>query len=434
MSLWIERIRYLLQRKSLLSRSYRLSIVAIGLRRVLRDFDDGLSAPGYRQIERILTRTGNWRLRSIGREWWSVFADAVVANKENYADKEARVLKACKSLPEGDLCSNDWLELYRICLISGLFVVGTELRKRAETLALKESKPADASVDAVRRAMSVMIERGCFDSARYLLQRLYEKEDTPELLEHADWLIQLLEDGKPSIFSRSGQSVAEMKALQAMQGAQVALVGPVPVSSQNGPEIDRFDLVAKFNYRGGDGGLDPATQGQRIDISYYNLQQAKFIARKLTPSFLSKISFPIFIKDKGFRLLGRWNINARVLINLQWLLFDSELNAGPNAIFDLLRFAPGRIKVFNTDLMLTAGRFKGYSQPGGEEINYSHSFSKTHDPLMQFRWVKLAWSCGLLDGDESFRDVMKGSEIAYIKRLQEGHGAIARENIGGKCE
>jgi hypothetical protein len=431
MSLWIENARYLLRRKSLQNRDYRLSILATGFKRAFKNFDKEMSARGCQQIERILVRTGNQRLRCVSSQWWTAFSDAVAANDGDYADKEARMLELCAALPRGSLHSGDWLELYRICLISGLFVVGINLRQRAEDLALKEASAVGAPKSVVRRALSVMIERGNFDEARRLLQVLHEKKDAPDLLEHACWLLQLLSGEKPLAYVPPDRSPVETSTLQSMRGAQIALVGPVPVSSKNGSEIDAFDLVAKFNYRGGVGGLDPETQGRRVDIAYYNLQQAKFIARKSDPSFFSEVSFPVFIKDKGSRLLGRWTASGRVLLNLQWLLFDSELNAGPNAIFDLLRFSPSSIKVFNTDLMLTAGRFKGYSQPGGEEINYSHSFAKTHDPLMQFRWVKLAWSCGLIDGDDRFRDVMKIDEAAYIRLLQDGHGAIARENLRG---
>lgn len=432
MSIWFDKAWYLLRRKSLQSRDRRLTVLAQGLKGAFLHCKTGLSDPDYGKIERALARTGNQRLISIGRAWWSAFADAVVADDASYVDKEARLLKICGELSGGELGSRDWLELYRICLISGLFVVGIELRQQAEVAALVEAEVDNASIDTLRHAMSVLIERGSFDEARAVLNGLREKGDDPDLLEHADWLLRLLDGKKPLAYVRPDKFSVEAEVLKATQGASIALVGPVPTRSQNGPEIDGFDLVAKFNYRGGPGGRDPDTQGRRVDISYFNLQQAKFIARKTSPAFLSDIPFPVFVKHKGYRLLGRYTATGRVLMNLQWLLFDSEFNAGPNAIFDLLRFAPATVKVFNTDFMLTAGRYQGYSQPGGEEINYSHSFAKTHDPLMQFRWAKLAWSRRLIDGDERFCEVMASDERDYIRRLQEGHGAIARENLRGR--
>ncbi|WP_155939878.1 hypothetical protein [Marinobacter sp. HL-58] len=371
---------------------------------------------------------------TVGRAWWSAYADAVAADDASYVAKEAILLKMCRELSVGELGYRDWLELYRICLISGLFVVGIELRQRAELAVLVEAEADDASIDTLRHAMSVLIERGSFDEARTVLNGLRQKGDDPDLMEHADWLLRLLDSERPLAYLRPDKFPVEAEVLKATQGASIALVGPVPTRSPNGPEIDGFDLVAKFNYRGGPGGRDPDTQGSRVDISYFNLQQAKFIARKTNPAFISDIPFPVFVKGKGYRLLGRYTTTGRVLMNLQWLLFDSEFNAGPNAIFDLLRFAPATVKVFNTDLMLTAGRYRGYSQPGGEEINYSHSFAKTHDPLMQFRWAKLAWSRRLIDGDERFCEVMASDERDYIKRLQEGHGAIARENLRGRSQ
>lgn len=434
MSLWIDKAWHQLRKRSLQSRDRRLTALTHGLKGAFRDDGSGCSEIDYRQIKRVLVRTGNQRLIDAGHGWWLAFANAVAADDAGYADEEVKLLKACGELSDGHFCSDDWLELYRICLISGLFVVGMGLRRRAETAALEEAGADDASVSAARRAMSVLIERGCVEDARGMLRVLHDKGDSPELLEHADWLLQLLSTSRPLPYIRPDRFAVEEEALKSMQGAKIALVGPVPTTSKHGPEIDGFDLVAKFNYRGGEGGRDPDTQGQRVDISYYNMQQAKFIARKSDPAFLSSVPFPVFIKNKGYRLLGRYTASGRVLMNLQWLLFDSELNAGPNAIFDLLRFAPAAVKVFNTDLMLTAGRYKGYSQPGGEEINYSHSFAKTHDPLMQFRWAKLAWSRGLIHGDDRFCEVMRSDESAYIKQLQDGHGAIARENLSGRAK
>lgn len=433
MPVWIDRVRYLLRRKSLRSRDRRLGVLASGLEKIFRSSPSTLSDQDFRAIEKLLVRTGNQCLTGVGRVWWSAFSEAVTANEAGFPDKEATLLAIGAEASGDGFNSDDWLELYRICLISGLYTVGVGLRRRAEIAALIEAEPSSASEQQLRRALSVLIETGRFSEARSMLARLQKTESDPKLVEHGYWLVSLLANEAPTPLVRPEEFSAESKMLEALQGSSVALVGPVPTDAENGHEIDSFDLVAKFNYRGGSGGLDPATQGKRVDISYYNIQQSKHIARNTDASFLSSVPFPVFIKDKGLRLLGQYATNGRVLKNLQRLLFDSELNAGPNAIFDLLRFTPATVKVFNTDFMLTAGRYKGYSQPGGEEINYSHSFAKTHDPLMQFRWARLAWSRGLIDGDDRFREVLGYDESTYITRLQEGHGGIARENLTGRA-
>ncbi len=433
MPVWIDRVRYLLRRKSLRSRDRRLGVLASGFEKIFRSSPSTLSDRNFRAIEKLLVRTGNQCLTGIGRVWWSAFAEAVTANEAGFPDKEAALLAIGAEASGDGFKSDDWLELYRICLISGLYTVGVGLRRRAEIAALVEAEPSNASEQQLCRALSVLIETGRFSEARSMLARLQKAESDPKLVEHGYWLVSLLADEAPTPLVRPEEFSAESKMLEALRGSSVALVGPVPTDAENGHEIDSFDLVAKFNYRGGSGGLDPATQGKRVDISYYNIQQSKHIARNTDASFLSSVPFPVFIKDKGVRLLGQYATNGRVLKNLQRLLFDSELNAGPNAIFDLLRFTPATVKVFNTDFMLTAGRYKGYSQPGGEEINYSHSFAKTHDPLMQFRWARLAWSRGLIDGDDRFREVLGYEESTYMTRLQEGHGGIARENLTGRA-
>ena len=430
MPVWFDSVYCRLRRKALQSRDRRLGVLASGFERIIRRSSSPLSSADLRAIDSLLVRTGNRPLTSIGPAWWRAYAEAVAANDEAFPAKESHLLAISEEMLCSGLGCDDWLELYRICLISGLYVVGIRLRQNAEASALIEADANNAPARQLRRAASVLLETGRFSEAQVMLDRLRQAGGDPSLVDHGEWLVKLLGEVARVPFAGSGEE-AESETLKAFQGARIALVGPVPVSSQHGKEIDSFDLVAKFNYRGEARGLDPATQGRRVEISYYNIQQAKYIARNIDASFLSRVPFPIFIKDKGARLLGQYATNGRVLRNIEGLLLDSELNAGPNAIFDLLRFAPATVKVFNTDFMLTAGRYEGYSQPGGEEINYSHSFAKTHDPLMQFRWAKLAFSRGLIDGDDRFREVMGCDESLYIKRLQNGHGAIARENLTG---
>ncbi len=105
---------------------------------------------------------------------------------------------------------------------------------------------------------------------------------------------------------------------------------------------------------------------------------------------------------------------------------DTHLNAGPNAVLDLLRFGPGgSLKVFNTDMMLSSGgRFAGYKAPDEKPIDYTRSFIKTHDPVVQFLILNRLWTVGHISGDERFEAVMAmGGLEQYLLQLQEAYGA-----------
>ncbi|MDX1756772.1 MAG: hypothetical protein R3175_11980 [Marinobacter sp.] len=427
-----ERLLPYLQRRALRKTDRRMDRWHRGLRKAFRTAHPGL--PAAHQLQRVAVRTGHRALLALPEHWWTAYAGAVKATVAELPAFEARLLESTRQLSAERLDTSQWLELYRVCLISGLYVAALAVRQLAENRARDEAARPGASLDQLRTGFAVALETGDEAGARDLLGRLAQVGESHEHLEHAAWLVDLVTVGEVAPFadgSHADNPVTQLRA--ALEGNTVALVGPVPVEAAQGAEIDRFDLVAKFNYRGGGLGCDPETQGRRVDIAYYNIQQSKYIARKLDPGFLAHLAFPVFIKDKGLRLLSPWAPSGRVLRNLQWLLLDSEFNAGPNAVYDLLRFAPARLKVFNTDLMLTAGRFQGYAQPGGEEINYSFSFAKTHDPVIQFRFLQCLWRTGRIEGDERFDKVMKLSLDDYIRKLQDGHGEIARESLNG-CE
>src|SRR5690606_31724342 len=113
----------------------------------------------------------------------------------------------------------------------------------------------------------------------------------------------------------------------------------------------------------------------------------------------------------------------RQLESVQCLLTGAHLKAGPNAMLERLRFNPACIKVFHTDLMLSAGRYAGYRAPGAEPIQYTRPFLKTHDPLLQYKVINRLSKLGYIRGDERFEEVMEMGLDGYLENLQRVHGA-----------
>lgn len=427
---WSAMLYWRFRRRALQSRDRRIGVLEKSLQHAFAAARTADAASPLNGIERALGKTGNGSLVSVGRDWWSSYVDAVVAPAHRFEEHEKILLAVTAELRASVLSAAEWRELYRLCLVSGLYVVGMLLREKAVSQARRSADANSADIGTLRLGFAAVLESGTAAEAKSLLRRLETSGEDPARCKHGLWLTEVLLEGSRELFPDAAGPVGKT-TLDAIRGRRIALVGPVPVQQENGPEIDSFDLVAKFNYRGGPSGCDPATQGRRVDLSYYNIQQAKYIARKMDPGFLSAVPFPIFIKEKGQRLLRSATDAGRVLINLQWLLIDSEFNAGPNAVFDLLRFGPAQIKVFNLDLMLTAGRFEGYARPGDAEVNYSLSFAKTHDPVMQFQFLQKLRCQGLIEGDERFEQVLSLSVDEYVRQLQAGHGEIAREALRG---
>lgn len=408
------------------SKERRLDLVGQGLKAAFQEEAFSIEAV-KKQLAKTLFKTGNASLVTFSDTWWQSYIRTVRATSVDYEDRELDLLSKTKLLFKDSLSTDSWLELYRLCLVSGLFVVGVEVRAIAEARVLEEASFPGADSRTLRQALAVSLEHGDAGSASRFLDELAAKGESHERIKHGRWFIRLVCHGV--LEALVGDLQAEKDMFSSVHQKKVAVVGPVPTTVASGPEIDSFDLVAKFNYRGGNGGCDPETQGTRVEIAYYNIEQSKYIGRKMSPAFMSGLLFPVYIKEKAFRVLKNTNSRGRMIRNVEWLLFSSEFNAGPNAVYDILRFSPGAVRVFNSDLMLTAGRFKGYWQPGAREVNYCYSFAKTHDPVIQFRFFQSIWEAGVITGDAAFEEVMSLSLKDYIFRLQEAHGSIGRERI-----
>ncbi|MDO6443878.1 hypothetical protein [Marinobacter sp. 2_MG-2023] len=317
-----------------------------------------------------------------------------------------------------------WLDLYHLCIGLGLYSPAEIMRNQALSKATAQAA-SEGSLSQLYVGFYAEIEVGHFGSAWKFLQEMRRQGCSDDRLRQAEWLWQVLSqnsEGEIVGYSRS-EEPSNSEFARFIEGRQVALVGPVASSVDQGAEIDSHDVVVKFSYRGGDKGRDPVTQGRRLDVSYYNNTQAKALAEGDFDSVLSSLRWAVCINRKGLGQLPKNQANIRQLASFDWMLPDTHFNAGPNAVLDLLRFNPADIRVFNTDLMLSAGRFAGYNPAGAKPIDYTRSFIKTHDPILQYRFMERLWSIGLIHGDARFNEVMALGEKKYMNLLQKAHGA-----------
>ncbi|TGN38524.1 hypothetical protein [Marinobacter confluentis] len=363
-------------------------------------------------------------------EWWFSYVQLVLSDDENHLEIERRLIGQTESIPVDRLSPSAWHELFRICMFSGLFILGQAVRLKASHAYLGCAEMSSAQAPNVKLALSQCLENGDAEGSKRLLERLASLGESERKLRQGHWFRELLCFGKlqPLIFDASADSV-ENRMLEATSGQNIAIVGPAPTSTPNGAEIDSFGRVIKFNYRGGEQGCDPSTQGTRVDISYYNNGQAEYISKNAGQEFPGGLQFPVFIKPRGLKLLHNRVSYGRVIESPKSFLFNSEFHAGTSAAVDTLRFCPARLKIFNSDLMLSAGRYKGYWRPGTKPVNYCLSFAKTHDPFMQYHVLHRLWSLGVLEGDARFTEIMAGGLDQYIQELQAAHGSQGKETL-----
>ena len=318
-----------------------------------------------------------------------------------------------------------WLDMYRLCLAVGFFSAGKILRDHGLSVAASRAESA-VEEQVLIAGFYAELEKGRWEAARKLLARLEATSLSGARIDQVKWLLGLLSGaGDQTDYTRRDRMPEEDQSFaRLVEGKSLALVGPVPTTRPKGPEIDGFDCVVKFSYRGGEKGRDPQSQGRRIDVSYYNNSQAAALSKMDYAAVLNELKFAVFLNRKGRSLFPESESRMRRLSPFLWLLPDTHFNAGPNALFDLLRFEPAGIRIFNTDLMLSAGRFEGYRPTGARQIDYTRSFIKTHDPILQYEFMRHAWRAGCITGDQEFTEVMEMGIDTYLSRLQQVHGCV----------
>lgn len=325
-----------------------------------------------------------------------------------------------------------WLDLYRLCLGIGFFQPARTLREHGLIRMVADAHERESvGADTLALGMYAQLELENFSAAATLLDQMKRRGADPQKAEQAHWFLQLLAgtwDGSADVMA--SLATPEDRAFGGfIRGQRIALVGPVPNEKAQGAEIDDHDVVVKFGYRGGEKGRNPDTQGARIDVSYYNNTQAQQLAKADYGAVLSSLRWAVFHNRKGHSQLPRECSSTRKLVSFMWLLADTHFNAGPNAIIDMLRFRPSGVRIFNTDLMLSSGRFAGYTPAGAPPVDYIRSFIKTHDPVLQYAITRRLWTLGYVSGDERFSDVMDMGLRRYLDELQNAHGAGDRALI-----
>lgn len=383
--------------------------------------------PAVRPLRRAFAKLGYGTPAPAMEAFWEeiVGASRICASELDADACQQKLISLGEKLEPDLLPFLGWLDLYRLCLAVGFFSAGKVLRDQALHVAVSRAESA-LDQQTLIPGVYAALEKGQWEQARKLLTRLEATKLSGARVDQVKWLLSLLSGAadQTDYALRDRMPEDDQAFADLVKGKKLALVGPVPTTESKGPEIDGFDFVAKFNYRGGDKGRDPQSQGRRIDISYYNNSQAAALAKIDYDTVLRELKFAVFLSRKGRSLFPESENRVRQLTPFLWLLPDSHFNAGPNAVLDLLRFEPAGIHVFNTDLMLSAGRFEGYLPGGASQIDYIRSFIKTHDPILQYEFMHHAWQAGLITGDQGFKDVVEMGIDTYLSRLQQVHGCV----------
>mgnify|MGYP003964678395 FL=1 len=195
-----------------------------------------------------------------------------------------------------------------------------------------------------------------------------------------------------------------------INGKSVAIVGPI--ENNNFDEINNFDIIVRFNYKGSEGYLN------RTDISYYNGQNGDYIVDNMGGNI------PKDLKAAVFKTPIVNNVNGNLCIRkmhsiADYFMLDNSANMLPNTVADLLPYNPSKIKVFSCNMNISFGH--GYNLSYGQiPVNIREKFYPTigHDPFSQYKFMEFLYKNSLIYGSEEFAHVMTLGVDQYMESLQ----------------
>lgn len=204
-----------------------------------------------------------------------------------------------------------------------------------------------------------------------------------------------------------------------IRNKSVAIVGPVDVCLDNGGEIDSFDVVIRFNYKGLNG-CDSNKFGTKTNISYYITADMKLI--ECNAALIEQVNnLDYTLHCGGSHIIYKNNRfftakHARRL-PVQKMKFNplymGSANAIQKVILDVLRYSPLKIKVFNANLWVSNNVVENYRSKKAFKV----SKMMYHDSVSNFIFTKKLFVRGLIEADNVLKDVLNLTPEEYVEKL-----------------
>lgn len=198
-------------------------------------------------------------------------------------------------------------------------------------------------------------------------------------------------------------------------GKSVAIVGPAPPTQKYGVEIDLFDVVIRSGYRGHLMRMDPDYYGSKTHVSYYGSGFSRLFVGG-DRCFLDELDFAVFKSicyDYQYDMY--YNSKARVKYS-----DDSFVSGSPleiiNIVYDVLRFGPGRIKIFNANFYLSEKTHAdGYSPHHGSPSlrRLVRRGLADHDVISSIDYLRGLYVKGAIDASDELKSILLSNNEAY---------------------
>ena len=197
---------------------------------------------------------------------------------------------------------------------------------------------------------------------------------------------------------------------------KIAIIGPSSNEIVE-KEINKYDLIVMLNLS------TDNINTIKADIVYYNGEKMDMILGNNGSEIPNFVKW-VVVKNKLHVPLVKNSFSVRSLHMFKYLTYGT-FNAVPNVLFDLLLFNPREIKVFNVTLLLPNEYGSAYNHAysiSNDKINKKIEKSfPVHDPLLQFKWMKILYKNHLITCDEKLSDILGYSDLEYMMKLRSAY-------------
>ena len=344
--------------------------------------------------------------------WWKSFFAVLKNRKAHCLNNLAKdLMYETSDLNFRRLNHRELLEIYALCIEFGLYESACIFRTKINKKALKcldhgECQHSDISM------LIPLFESNNKGYKKFILNKTNEKNTNIDyvflsfFLHKLGFLNQNIEI----------KDYLDPEFDSLVRNRRVAIVGPAINGEKNGNDIDSYDIVIRFNYKGEAFTSRKEYIGERTDVSYYNFGNMKDIRDNYSGKIPDGLIAAVFKLQKIKWFSG--GAHKRVYSSyIDKLILNGHANALEYLISDLLLYSPSKIKVFSLDMRLSNEKLNSYGTLSSNALKKRFP-NIDHDPFSQFTLMKRVYEQGLIDVDNGLKKVLSLDVCKYMEKLQ----------------
>ncbi|KZD12206.1 glycosyltransferase family 29 protein [Oceanibaculum pacificum] len=291
----------------------------------------------------------------------------------------------------------------------------------AKRIAVRRSREDAAQGGTARQRLD--LAAACIDQGDYAVAySLLAGQPSEEAAEMAAGAALL--DGRPEEAACLWRSVPADRAFRTLiEGRRVAIVGAANTGLEMGAEIDAADVVIRTNYLNPDAiEARAAYTGRRTDIAYYNFAFEEKNRDRILSLLRVRPLDCVVLHPTGYKAAAaryRGVLPVRKHYGFRGF-YGLTAYAIPRILYDVLRFRPAAVRVYNSDFFLGKDiHYSGYLKP--EDFpDHDPDFvfmMGYHDILRNFLFTQILHRRGYCGGDSVFEAVMALSPDDFLDRM-----------------